>query len=230
MTPGAPTEPAVRLDGVTFRYADQGFQFAVPSLAIERGERVAIVGPSGSGKTTLLHLITGILAPTAGEVTVVGRKLTSLGDAGRRAFRIRNVGCVFQGFALLPHLTVLENVLLPYLVSSALPLDAAATDRARELADRAGIGDKLGRRPEALSQGERQRVAILRALVTAPALVCADEPTGNLDRRTGDVVLDLIEAHRAAAGSTLILVTHQEHVLDRFDRVIDVTTLAGVTS
>ncbi|MEO0913524.1 MAG: ATP-binding cassette domain-containing protein, partial [Pseudomonadota bacterium] len=189
------------------------------------GSRTAIVGPSGTGKTTLLNLLSGILVPERGTVSVEGEVISGLGDAARRAFRIRRIGFVFQSFALLDYLTAYENILYPYRITAHLTLDAAARARARDLAERVGLADKLSRKPGALSQGERQRVAICRALVTAPALVLADEATGNLDPENKARILDLLFEQVAAERATLVAVTHDHDLLARFDHVIDFAAL-----
>jgi putative ABC transport system ATP-binding protein len=198
----------LHLTDLNFRYGDAGFALRIDDLRVAAGESVALVGPSGSGKTTLLHLVAGILTPEAGRVEVAGQDLGGLDDGARRAFRVRRIGLVFQEFELLDYLSVLDNVLLPYRIHPALRLDAAARERARELAERLGIGDKLGRPPRQLSQGERQRAAVCRALVTGPPLLLADEPTGNLDPANKQRVLDALFELAAESGATLLTVTH----------------------
>jgi putative ABC transport system ATP-binding protein len=220
---GADQDAMLTLSDVHFRYGSGGFALSVDALSVARGERVACVGPSGSGKTTLAHLMAGILVPDAGHVTLAGHALSSLSDAERRALRITTIGMVFQRFALLEHLTGLENILLPYHISAALLLDEPAQQRARDLAQTMGIEHVLGRRPERLSQGERQRLAICRALVTQPGLVIADEPTGNLDPRATATTLDLLTEQVAQRGATLLVVTHDHSLLPRFDRVLQTT-------
>jgi putative ABC transport system ATP-binding protein len=213
--------------GVTdlrFRYPEGEFELHIPGLAVARGERVAVVGPSGSGKTTLLHLIAGIATPHAGSVWTCGREVTALDDDARRDFRVRNVGLVFQEFELLDYLSVLDNVLLPYRINPSLRLDAHVRERARALAARVGIADKLPRLATRLSQGERQRVAVCRALIAEPALLLADEPTGNLDPANKDRVLDILEGYAAETRATLLTVTHDHDLLPRFGRVIDFKT------
>jgi len=194
----------------------------VDALDIADAERVAFVGTSGCGKTTLAHLIAGILPAAAGEIEVGGHKLYEMGDRARRNFRISQVGFIFQEFALLDYLNVEENVLLPYFINSSLSLDQAARDTARRLADLLGIGDKLKRHPGQLSGGEKQRVAICRALAAQPSLIIADEPTGNLDRGNALAVTDLICSLAEQHGATLLMVTHEHAILDRFERSIDV--------
>jgi len=211
----------IEIRDLDFRYGEGDFALRVLELVVERGERVALIGPSGSGKTTLLHLIAGIALPRAGRIATDGVALPDLDDAARREFRIRRIGLVFQEFELLEYLSVLDNVLLPYRIHPALRLDPAARERARALADRLGIGDKLGRRPDSLSQGERQRAAVCRALVVDPPLLLADEPTGNLDPATKLRVLDLLFDVARERDATLVTVTHDHELLPRFDRVLD---------
>jgi ABC-type lipoprotein export system ATPase subunit len=148
--------------------------------------------------------------------------MTALGDAARRDFRVRHVGLVFQEFELLEYLSVLDNVLLPYRINASLRLDSHVRDRAVSLAERLGLGDLLARLPEKLSQGERQRAAVCRALVAGAPLILADEPTGNLDPENASRVLDLLFAVAKERGATLLTVTHDRDLLPRFERVIDV--------
>jgi putative ABC transport system ATP-binding protein len=193
----------------------------VPSFDVGPGEKLAVIGPSGSGKTTLLNLVSGIVTPARGTVRVAQTEVSALGDARRRAFRIRQIGFVFQDFELLDYLNVLDNILHPYRITDALRLNPAVRDRARLLADRMGIGDKLKRRANDLSQGEKQRVAICRALLPEPHLLLADEATGNLDPRNKRLILDLLFDSVDAHGATLLAVTHDHELLPRFDRVVD---------
>jgi putative ABC transport system ATP-binding protein len=211
----------LQVSGLHFQYGDAGFAISIDALELSAGESVALVGPSGSGKTTLLHLAAGILTPDAGEIRVNGENLAALSDEARRAFRVRQIGLVFQEFELLEYLSVLDNILLPYRIHPVLRLDAAARRRARTLADRLGIGDKLDRLPNSLSQGERQRVAVCRALVTSPPLLLADEPTGNLDPANKRRVLDTLFELAAESGATILTVTHDQELLPYFGRVID---------
>jgi putative ABC transport system ATP-binding protein len=224
-------EPIVALEEVRFRYPEGEFALSVPALRVDGGERVAIVGPSGSGKTTLLHLVAGIVRPQQGRVSVAGTEVSALEDRARRAFRVGRIGLVFQEFELLEYLTVLENVLLPYRLNPALALDPAARERAEDLARRLGIGHVLGRHPRRLSQGERQRAAVCRALVTGPPLLLADEPTGNLDPPNKDLVLAALFEICREQGATLLTVTHDRDLVPRFDRSIDVKSFhSGVAS
>jgi len=211
----------IRLGEVQFHYAEGDFALRVPDLRIEPGETVAVIGPSGSGKTTLLNLIAGIALPQAGSVTTKDVEISTLDDRQRRAFRITNIGLVFQEFELLEYLSVLDNVVLPYRMTPALRLDRAVRERAEELTRKVGLGDKVGRMVDRLSHGERQRVGVCRALLTRPPLLLADEPTGNLDPANRDVVLDFMFDYARGAGATLVTVTHDHELLERFERVID---------
>ncbi len=187
------------------------------SFGIARGETAAIVGPSGAGKSTLLALLAGLDEPTSGHVWLNGVELTALDEDGRAGLRNREVGFVFQSFHLLPSLTALENVLLP-LELSATPNAAA---RARQALIDVGLEQRLRHYPRQLSGGEKQRVAIARAFVAGPSLLFADEPTGNLDNRTGERILSLLFALNAAAGTTLVLVTHDLEAAARCNRTIE---------
>ena len=211
----------ISISDMRFSYPTGGFHLDIGSLAVGKGSSAAVIGQSGTGKTTLLNLMAGVVAPNAGHLVVNGTEVSKLDDPHRRDFRIRNIGMIFQEFELLEYLTVLDNILLPYRISAALKLDKTVRERASELAEQVGIADKLKRHPRLLSQGERQRVAICRALLTDPPLILADEPTGNLDPENTDRVLDIVFDYMAANNSTLICVTHERHYLDRFDEVVD---------
>jgi putative ABC transport system ATP-binding protein len=189
---------------------------AVASIAV--GERVAILGPSGSGKSTLLNLVSGIDLPDGGTVRVDGTDLTALSERDRTLFRRRRLGFVFQFFNLLPTLTVLENLLLPMELKGRVGAEEEA--RARELLGEVGLADRADTFPDRLSGGEQQRVAVARALVHEPALVLADEPTGNLDQDTGGRVADLLDRLVASRRRTLVVVTHSRALAARMDRVL----------
>ncbi|MFG0327956.1 MAG: ABC transporter ATP-binding protein [Phycisphaerales bacterium JB037] len=225
----APGGPLVRARGVRFRYepARESFSLAIERFELARGEHTVIVGPSGCGKTTLLRLLTGVITPGAGEIEFEGRSLASASERTRRAVRIARIGMVFQHFALLDYLSALDNILLPFRLHGGIRLDRAARARAEQLADRAGIAHTLARKPARLSQGERQRVAICRALVTRPALVVCDEPTGNLDPTRSRSIIELILETSAGSDATVLAVTHDHGLLDRFARVVELPTLAG---
>lgn len=186
-------------------------------VRVEAGEWVAIVGPSGCGKSTLLNVLAGIDAPTRGTVHLLGRPLAGLAEGERARLRLHSVGFVFQRFHLLPVLSALENVELPMAEAGAGKRERR--ERARELLDYVGLGHRLGHRPPQLSGGEQQRVAIARALANRPGLLFADEPTGELDRRTGEEILRLFERLNAE-GATLVTVTHDTRVADAARRVI----------
>ncbi|MEY1554326.1 ABC transporter ATP-binding protein [Yoonia sp. R2331] len=211
----------ISIENLSFRYGGADFRLRVPAFSLQNKERVAIVGPSGSGKTTLLNLIAGILTPEAGTIDVAGTDVATLSDTQRRRFRASTIGFVFQDFALLDYLSARQNILYPYRITPALTLTAAARDRAEALATACGIGDKLDRHPTALSQGEQQRVAICRALVTQPKLILSDEATGNLDPDSKARILDLLFEQAAEAGAAVLAVTHDHELLPRFERVLD---------
>jgi putative ABC transport system ATP-binding protein len=187
-------------------------------LLLPRGELTAVVGQSGSGKSTLVNLIAGIDRATEGEVLVGGIAVHTLDESRLAAWRGRNVGVVFQFFQLLPTLTVAENVMLPMDFCGTFS-GAAARARAEALLDQVGILEQADKLPLALSGGQQQRAAIARALANDPSLVVADEPTGNLDTRTADAVLDLL-AGLASRGKTVVVVTHERRWVERFDRVV----------
>jgi len=180
------------------------------SLAIERGELVAVVGPSGSGKTTLLNLLAAIDEPTSGEIVVHGEVLHRLSDSELTAWRGRTIGLVFQFFQLLPTLTVAENVMLPMELCRTVP-PRERRGRASALLERVGIADQAAKFPAFLSGGQQQRAAIARALANDPAIVLADEPTGNLDSKSGDAIRQLF-AELAAGGTTVVVVTHDRGI------------------
>lgn len=184
------------------------------SFEINRGESVAIVGRSGSGKTTLLGLLAGLDSPSEGRIRLDGQVISDLGEDERARLRARRVGFVFQSFQLLPALTALENVMLPLELGGHESPEA----QAKELLQRVGLGQRLRHTPRQLSGGEQQRVAIARAFATSPAVLFADEPTGNLDNRTGKTISDLLMALNREQGTTLVMVTHDEHLASRCKR------------
>ena len=186
------------------------------SFTIQSGESVAVVGPSGAGKSTLLALLAGLDLPTAGYVTLNGAKLGELDEDGRARVRAESVGFVFQSFHLVPSLNALENVMLP--------LELAGHDNARtaslEIINKVGLGDRWSHYPAQLSGGEKQRVAIARAFATDPAVLFADEPTGNLDARTGATIMELMFELNRSSSTTLILVTHDNSIAERCRRIL----------
>ena len=185
-------------------------------FSIAKGEAVAIVGASGSGKSTLLSLLAGLDVPSDGSVHLDGAPLSALDEDGRAKARGEKIGFVFQSFQLLPSLTALENVMLPL----ELRGDADAEGPARAILAQVGLGERLAHYPRQLSGGEQQRVALARAFVTRPAVLFADEPTGNLDTQTGQAIVDLLFRLNREAGTTLVLVTHDERLAARCDRVL----------
>ncbi len=185
---------------------------------VEQGEFVAIMGPSGSGKSTLLHLIGGLDQATEGEVTIAGQPLSLLKDTQITLLRRRHVGFVFQFFNLLPTLTAEENITLPLLIDGKNP--RKFQERLVALLDLIGLTDRRSHKPEQLSGGEQQRVALARALITEPAIVLADEPTGNLDSKTGTTIMELLRRSCRELGQTVIVVTHDPRAASYADRVV----------
>ncbi len=231
-------EPILSANGLRKDYGSgTGLVHAVRdvSLDVASGEAVAIVGPSGCGKSTLLYLLGGLERPTAGALQLTGRRLERMPEAGLARLRRRALGFVFQAFHLVEELTALENVELPALLAGASP--RRARERATGLLEQVGLDDRLRHLPSALSGGERQRVAIARALANGPAVVLADEPTGNLDSAATTDVLRLFEQLHAG-GQTLVVVTHDERIAATADRLItmrdgafvDETKLTGETA
>jgi putative ABC transport system ATP-binding protein len=213
--------PLIRFERVTKTYAEAGRDRVVlqeVSITFARGELVVLLGKSGSGKSTLLNLVSGIDLPTSGEVWIEGRPLTRLSERERTLFRRRDIGFVFQFFNLVPTLTVLENVLLPLELNGFAR--STALERAHAMLDAVGLRDRGASYPDRLSGGEQQRVAIARALVHDPAIVLADEPTGNLDSETGQQVLALLDRLTRQAGKTMLMVTHSPEVVGVADRVL----------
>ena len=217
----------IEVNNVTFAYKVGGFRIDIPKLGVEAGEKVAVIGPSGLGKTTLLLLLAGVLVPSAGRIAVDGTDVSALGREDRRDYRALRMGMVFQEFELLAYLDVIDNVLLPYRISPVLTLDDEARARAKALVREVGLDGKERRYPRHLSQGERQRIAVCRALVTRPAILLGDEPTGNLDPDNRDHIMDTLWRYSCEAEAPLVVVTHDHELLGRFDRTIDVRELSA---
>ncbi|RJP36105.1 MAG: ABC transporter ATP-binding protein [Phycisphaerales bacterium] len=188
------------------------------SLTVDEGEFVCIMGASGSGKSTLLHLVGGLDRPTSGSITIEGRDITRMSDRERTLFRRRRMGVIFQAFNLLPTLTAVENVALPSIIDGSDGREV--TKRARSLLEELDLGHRGTHRPQAMSGGEQQRVAIARALMNDPAIVLADEPTGNLDTRHGEEVWRALATMSRARGKTVIAVTHESAGATFADRVV----------
>jgi putative ABC transport system ATP-binding protein len=212
----------IRIEALAKHYREGGTRHTVFSAlngCLLRGEIVALLGSSGSGKSTLLHLVAGLDRPDAGRIVVDGRDIANLDETARTLWRRREVGLVFQFFNLIPTLTVVENARLPLSLNRLD--DAVHHRRLAELLERIGLSSYEQRFPEQLSGGEQQRLAIVRALIHGPRLLLADEPTGNLDERTGEQVLALLLELVRPVATTVLLVTHDRRIADRCDRVLE---------
>ncbi len=209
--------PAIRTENVCRHYPMGGSIIRAVdgvSLRIGRGEFVALLGPSGSGKSTLLNLLAGLDRPTSGSVVVEGRDLAKMSSDELARYRRNDVGMVFQAFHLIPTMTITENVELPMRFAEVERPERA--QRVRESLERVGLGQRLQHRPAELSGGEQQRVSLARALANKPSLLLADEPTGNLDSRTGEDILNLIREVSRSLGMTVVMVTHERELAERF--------------
>ncbi|MEI6534080.1 MAG: ABC transporter ATP-binding protein [Verrucomicrobiaceae bacterium] len=202
-----------------FAYASGEFSLSVPDFSADAGETVGIAGPSGTGKTTLLRLLSGILKPDAGRVIVCGKDAAELSARALRELRLRHLGLVFQDFALLDYLTVEDNILLPSRLGGLWNDELPA--RARELAERLEITQHWKHLTSELSQGERQRVAVARALAHSPQLVLADEPTASLDGKRKMLVVNLLKEYAAEKSAALVVVTHDTEIFAQLERVVD---------
>ncbi len=210
---------AITVAGLRYRWPGTGFEVSLDAFSVPQGALAGLVGPSGCGKSTLLALLSGELEAAAGRIEVAGLVLTDVSEPARRAHRLARIGMVLQDHPLVSSLDAEENVLLPYRLG--LRGRGEARGRARGLLEDLGLGHALGRRPDALSQGERQRVAIARALVTEPVVVLADEPTSGLDDAARDRVVELLAATARERGMTLLMVTHDAALRDRFEPLLE---------
>jgi len=215
----APEAPIVELGGVHLKLASQAGEVNIlrgVDLTVGRGESLAVVGPSGSGKSTMMMIVAGLERPTSGSVRVAGQDLSQLDEDGLATFRRRNVGIVFQAFHLIPTMTALENVAIPLEFAG----DRDAWDKARAALDRVGLGHRTTHYPGQMSGGEQQRTALARAFVAEPALLLADEPTGNLDATTGLSIVDLMFDLQQRIGTALLLITHDPKLAQRCSRAV----------
>jgi len=217
----------IAVQNLTFAYKEDGFRLHIPELTVEQGEKVAVVGPSGCGKTTLINLLCGILVPESGAIYFNDIDISKLEYEDRQDMRILKMGLVFQEFELLEYLNVLENILLPFRINQILTMDSSVIGHAMRLAEDVGLGEKLSRFPGLLSQGERQRVAVCRAMISHPAAVFGDEPTGNLDPRNRDHVMGTLFNYSSVNSVPLIVVTHDAELQERFDRTINIQEFAS---
>lgn len=222
----AEISPAISLRDVRFQPAGSPFSLKLPSFEVTACQRVAVTGRSGSGKTTLLNLLSGRLSPDAGEIQVLGQSLGSMTTRERELFRLRHIGIVFQEFRLIEYLSVADNLRLVGILDQQ-GKTAAENERIQEIAEQLGIAGYLNRRPNRLSQGERQRVAIGRALFANPNLILADEPTGNLDQTTAESTLEYLFRATEACKASLVVVTHDLSQLERFDKRYSMGQLAS---
>jgi len=206
---------------VVFRYPNSTFEFSFKNVNIEPGSATAIIGPSGCGKTTFLSLISGILTQESGEISVQGQQLEKISEGERREFRIKNIGNVFQDFALIDYLTIYDNILHPFRINSELNLDTGIKQRVSQMADEFGITHCMSSYQHEVSHGEQQRAAICRALINEPKIILADEPTGNLDPKNKQWVLKVLHQYKEKNNAAIIVATHDHDLLKQFDYVID---------
>ncbi|MEM0965231.1 MAG: ABC transporter ATP-binding protein [Verrucomicrobiota bacterium] len=219
MQPTTEKPPALQLEAISRTYQSGQVDLTVLSdvqLNVPQGERLAIVGPSGSGKTTLLGLCAGLDLPTTGTTRLLGTDITGLNEDERATFRGENIGFVFQNFQLIPSLTALENVMAPLELRGLKDADS----KARELLEQVGLNERLDHYPIQLSGGEQQRVALARAFINEPKILFADEPTGNLDGKNGEHIVDLLFGMNRDRGTTLVLVTHDPDLASHCDRTV----------
>ena len=211
----------IEIENLNFHYPGSNFNLSVDSMSIEQGEKVALIGPSGYGKTTFLNLISGILTPDQGTVSIDGEVINNFSDTQKRVFRISNIGFVFQEFELVEYLSLKDNITFPYLINPAIKLTEEVENNLKYLADKFGLSDKMERNVNKLSQGEKQRVAICRAILSSPKILLADEPTGNLDPENKENTVNELISYSNENNALLIMVTHDFSLLDKFERKLD---------
>lgn len=211
----------IQLENIQFQYPHSDFILKIDQMSFAKGSKTAVIGPSGFGKTTMLNMIAGILIPDNGLVRIGNTIINEASDTERRNYRIRNIGFVFQDFRLIPYLTVLDNILLPFKINSYLKPKSDSISKAKVLAADLKIDQLVKKYPAELSHGERQRVAIARALINNPKIILADEPTGNLDPANKVHIKDLLFEAIEKFDATLITVTHDHEMLKGYDKVID---------
>jgi len=209
------------IENVQFSYPGSNFNFSINKLDIADGEKVAVTAPSGYGKTTFLNLISGILTPREGNIIIEDEIVNNFNDSKKRAFRISNIGFIFQDFELIEYLDLKDNIAFSHLLNPALKLNKDIEKKVIELAERFGLNDKLNRNVIKLSQGEKQRVAICRAILSSPRILLADEPTGNLDPENKENTVNELIEYSNNNNAILIMVTHDFSLLEKFDRTID---------
>ena len=216
--------PVISVDHLIFRYPDSNFKLDIPQFEVASGAQCVITGPSGCGKTTLLRLLSGIESIQTGEITIKNQKLSKLPHLAIRNLRNLNFGFVFQDFRLVDYLSLRDNILLGVTLGSAVDR-APAIARLDKLSDRVGIAHLLDRPVSKLSRGEMQRVAVCRALIHNPAIIFADEPTANLDRKNSAIIWDLINSEARNNAATVVAVSHDPDSIDRFEQVIELDSL-----
>jgi len=211
----------IEISNIQFQYPKSDFKLQIKELHFSSGSKTAIIGASGFGKTTMLNLVAGILLPDSGKIMLDNTLVNHLSEKERRNFRIQKIGFVFQDFRLIPYLNILDNILLPYRINSILKIGNETLNAARSLAEDLSIADKFRKYPAKLSHGERQRVAICRALINNPPVILADEPTGNLDPENKKRIMKILFDHVQKHKSTLLTVTHDHEMLKGFTNTIN---------
>jgi len=211
----------IEIEGLKFHYPGSNFNFLIEKLNIEKAQKVAVTGPSGYGKTTFLNLISGILPPDEGKIIIDGEDVSRFNDSQKRVFRISNIGFVFQEFELVEYLSLRDNITFPYLINPAIRLSEEIENNLKLLTNKFGLDGMLERNVNRLSQGEKQRVAICRAILSSPKILLADEPTGNLDPENKENTVNELISYSEENDAVLIMVTHDLSLLDKFKRNIN---------